>query len=184
MSRPSSMSDEHRLADDVAQRRLRRPADRGAIVGDVERGLLRIDHLPEQHRVDVDRHGVLGQRLFGLERAGDHPDVDPVGDAVDDRDDEEDARPAQRVKAPKPQHDGAVPLIGHLGRRAGDGSEQEGDEADDDGRLEGVAHAIGNEQPDAEDHDEDEGGNGVGRTHGRTVGRFASRRIQPRRPGT
>ena len=116
---------EHRLADHVAQRRLRGPVDRRRVVGDVERRHFRIDHLPEQHRIDVDRHGVAGQRLFRLERAGDDADVDPVGHRVDDRDDEEEPGPSSAAEAAEPQHDRALPLIGDLDRIGDDPGDDE-----------------------------------------------------------
>ncbi len=73
-------------ADDVAQRRLRRPADRLLVVLHLERRLLGVVHHPEQHRVDVDRHGVRGQRLLGREAGGDGALVDPRRHAIDERD--------------------------------------------------------------------------------------------------
>ena len=54
-------------ADDVAQRRLRGPAHRLRVVLHFERGLLGVVHHPEQHGVDVDRHGVGRQGLLGGE---------------------------------------------------------------------------------------------------------------------
>ena len=76
-SRPSQQIAERGAADDVAQRRLRRPAHRLLVVLHLERRLLRVVDQPEQHRVDVDRHGVGGQRLLGGEAGGDHALIDP-----------------------------------------------------------------------------------------------------------
>ncbi len=107
---------ELRLADDVAQRGLRRPADRAHVVGHRERRLLGVDHLPEQHGVDVDRDRVLRQRLLRLEGGGDHAGVDPVRDGVDERDDAEQTGAAQRAKLAQAQHDRPVPRRGDLDR--------------------------------------------------------------------
>jgi hypothetical protein len=55
---------ERRTTDDVAQRRLRRPAHRLGIVLHLEGCLLGVVDDPEQHGVDVDRHGVGRRRLL------------------------------------------------------------------------------------------------------------------------
>ena len=76
---------ERRASDDVAQRRLRRPAHGLGVVLHLERGLLDVVHHPEQHRVDVDRNGVGRQRLLGGEARRDRPLIDPRDDAIDER---------------------------------------------------------------------------------------------------
>jgi hypothetical protein len=116
---------EHGLSDHVAQRRLGRPVDRRDIVGDVERGHFRIDDLPEQHRVDVDRHGVARQGVLRLERAGDHANVDPVGNRLDDGHDEEQSRAFEAAELAEPQHDHTLPLIGDFDRIGDDRSHDE-----------------------------------------------------------
>ena len=94
-SRPRSRSVSVGAADDVAQRRLRRPAHRLRVVLHFERRLLRVVHHPEQHGVDVDRHGVGGQRLLGGEAGGDGALIDPRRHRVDERHDPEQSRAAQ-----------------------------------------------------------------------------------------
>ena len=111
---------ERRAADDVAQRRLRRPAHRLRVVLHLERRLLRVVHHPEQHGVDVDRHRVGGQRLLGREARGDRALIDPRRHRVDERHDPEQARAAHRVKAAEAQHDCAVPLPRDSRRLHGD----------------------------------------------------------------
>ena len=98
-------------ADDVAQRRLRRPAHRLRVVLHFERRLLRVVDHPEQHGVDVDRHGVGRQRLLGGEAGRDRPLIDPRRDRVDERHDPEQPGAAQADEAAEPQHDRALPLL-------------------------------------------------------------------------
>ena len=81
--RSDNSSDEVRGADHFAQGRLRHPVDGQAIVGDVERGALRVVHMPEDDGVDIDRHGVAGERLLGVELRGLDALVDDGGDGVD-----------------------------------------------------------------------------------------------------
>ena len=115
-SRPLQQIAERRAADDVAQRGLRRPAHRLLVLLHFERGLLRVVDQPEQHRVDVDRHGVGRQRLLGREARGDHALIDPPRHRIDERHDPEEARAAQADVAAQPQHDRALPLLGDLRR--------------------------------------------------------------------
>jgi hypothetical protein len=91
---PDEQVAERRPADDVAQRRLRRPADRLCVLLHFERRLLRVVHHPEQHGVDVHRHGVRGQRLLGREARRDRALIDPRRDDVDERHDPEEPRSA------------------------------------------------------------------------------------------
>ena len=116
-----------RLADHVAQRCLRRPIDSALIIGNVERRLHRIDDLPEENGVDIHRHRIFGERALGRECRSDDADIDPIGNCVDHRNDEEQPRPAQRMKPAEPQNDGARPLVGDLQR----GSDKGRDEHDD-----------------------------------------------------
>ena len=51
------------------KRGLRHAVDGLAVIGDVERRLLRVVHPPENDRIHIDRHGVAGQRLLGVESA-------------------------------------------------------------------------------------------------------------------
>src|SRR6476661_4136050 len=62
---------------------------------DLERRFLRVVHQPEEHRVDVHRHGIGRQRLFRREAGRDDALVHPLGDRVHERDDPEQTRPAQ-----------------------------------------------------------------------------------------
>ena len=64
-------------ADDVPKRGLRRPAHGLPVVLHLQRGLLGIMHHPEQHRIDIDWNGVLGQRLFRREAGRDGALIDP-----------------------------------------------------------------------------------------------------------
>ncbi len=59
------------------------------------------------------RHGVL-ESLFCLERSGDHVNVDPIGDDVNDESDGEQTGPLS-AKTPEPQHHDSLPLIAHCG---------------------------------------------------------------------
>ena len=94
---PAQQIGERRPADDVAKRRLRRPADGGGVVLHLERRLLRIVNHPEQHGVDVHRHGVHGQRLLGGEAVVIMRWSMDAGNDVDERHDPEEARaPADR----------------------------------------------------------------------------------------
>ena len=160
---------EHRLADHVAQRRLRRPVDRRDIVGDVERRHLRIDHLPEQDRVDVDRHGVAGHGLFGPEGVGDHASVDPVGDRVEDRHDEEQPWAFERAELAEPQHHDPLPLIGDPDRIGDDRGDEEACD-----RYRGASartfwseNRIGEKEAGGENDDEDEPRKSISLWHAR-----------------
>ena len=76
-SRGPEQIGEGRAPDDVAQRRLCGPAHGLRVVLHFERGLLRVVHHPEEHGVDVDRHGVGRQRLLRGEAGRDHTLIDP-----------------------------------------------------------------------------------------------------------
>ena len=147
---------EHRLADHVAQRGLRRPVDRRDIVGDVERRHFRIDHLPEQDRVDIDRHGVAGHRLFRLERRGDDANVDPEGHGVEDRHDEEQARALEAAELAEPQDDDPLPLTGDFDRACDDRSDDEAYHRNRYARAEALwaETRIGQKQAGGENDDE------------------------------
>jgi hypothetical protein len=69
--------------------------------------------LPEHHRVDVHRHRVLAQRLFGVDFRGLDALIEPGRHIVDERHDGEHARAADGGELAKPKHDRAFPLIGH-----------------------------------------------------------------------
>ena len=57
----------------IAQGGLRGPTDRLRIVLHVQRGPVGIVHLPEQHGIDIHRHGVGRERLLGGKGGGDDP---------------------------------------------------------------------------------------------------------------
>ena len=67
-------------------------------------------HQPEQHRIDVDGHGVGGERLLGGKAGRDGPLIDTRGNGIDEGDDPEQARPAETDEASEAQHDRALPL--------------------------------------------------------------------------
>ena len=70
-----------------------------AVVGDLQRRALGVVDLPEHHGVHVHRHGVLGERLFGVELGGLDALVEPVDHLVDDRHDHEQAGAGDRSAA-------------------------------------------------------------------------------------
>src|SRR4029453_3820115 len=92
------------------------PAARPLVVLPPERRLLGVVHHPEQHRVDVDRHGVRGQRLLRREAGGDRALVDPGRHAIDEWDDPEQAGAAQADEAAEAQDHGPLPLLRERGR--------------------------------------------------------------------
>ena len=102
------------LADDVAQRGLRRPGDGLHVALHLQSRFLRIPHEPEQHGVDVDRHGIPRQGFLGRERRYHHAMVHPSGDRVHDGDDPEQPRALKATKSPEAQHNGLLPLVGDL----------------------------------------------------------------------
>jgi hypothetical protein len=75
----------------------------------------------------LDRHGVLGQCLLGIERSGLDALVNDRHHIVDDREDQEEARPFDTLKLARPQDDKLLPSVGHLEReRDDDRSDKEG----------------------------------------------------------
>ena len=127
----------------------------GAIVGDVERGALRVVHVPEHDGVDIDRHGVARERLLGVEAGGLDALVNNGGDGVDDRDDHEQAGPFDAGQFAGAQDDETLPVVGHL-EREGD---EDGDEADDNA---GHLQAADKEKAaDGGEHNGDERGDGI-----------------------
>ena len=97
---------------------------------DLEDGFLGVPHDPEHDRVHVHRHRVARQRGFGP-HVGD-PDalVHELAHRVHDRDDVEQARPAQSPVAAEPEHGHLLPLVRHLD---GEHEIQAQDNAADDG---------------------------------------------------
>ncbi len=102
------------LPNDLAQRGLGSPGDGGAVVGHFQGGFLGIPHQPEQHRIHIDRDGVLGQRFFGAERCHHDAVVDPVGEGIDDGDNPKQPWPGQPLELTQVQHDRFFPLVGDL----------------------------------------------------------------------
>src|SRR5690242_3834685 len=83
--------------------------------------------VPENDRVDVDRHGVLGQGLLGIERSGLDALVDDGRHIVDDREDQEETRPFNTLELAGPQDDELLPGVGHFEReRDDDGGHNKG----------------------------------------------------------
>ena len=107
---------QRRAADDVAQRRLCRPAHGLRIVLHFERRLLRVVHHPEEDGVDVDRYGIRRQRLLCGEARRDHALIDPRRHRVDERHDPEEAGTSETDVASEPQDDRALPLLGDAWR--------------------------------------------------------------------
>jgi hypothetical protein len=104
---------EQRGADHFPQRGLRHARNGLTVVGDFECRAFGIVDLPEHHRIDVDGHGVLGERLLGIDLGGVDALVDPGRDRVDEGDDDEQARSADRVQLAEAQHHDTFPLVGH-----------------------------------------------------------------------
>ena len=144
-----------RGADHLAQRRLRHPVDGRTVVGDVERGGLRVVHVPEDDGIDIDRHRVAGERLLGVEPGGLDALVDDGGDGVDDRNDHEQPRPFHARQFAGAQDDEALPVVGHL--------EREQHEYGDDDESDARRLKMGQEQQRADEgeNDGDERGDGI-----------------------
>ncbi len=121
-----------------------------AVVGDLEGGARGVMDLPEDDGVDIDRHRVPGQRLFGIDLGGPNAVIDPGRDRVDHRDDHEDARAADRLELAQAQHHRLLPLLGDLDRVG----EQNGERHhhDGQGRLMGHGEQGGRDE---DEHDED-----------------------------
>jgi hypothetical protein len=132
---------------------LSRPADGDGIVLDFQRGFLGIVHHPEEHGIDVDRHGVRCQRLFGSEPGRDHALVDRTDDRVDEGNDPEEAGPAHADESAKTEHDGPFPLLGDAGRHGRNHTERNADRHPDEG-----AGECGQREAAADDHQQDDDG--------------------------
>jgi hypothetical protein len=78
---------EHGGANHFTQRGLRDTLDGLPVVGDLQCRLARVMDVPENDRVDIDRHGILGQCLLGIESGGLDALIDGGHHIVDDRED-------------------------------------------------------------------------------------------------
>ena len=85
----------------------------GLVVLDFQGGFFGVPDDPEQHRIHIDRHGILGQRFFGAEGRDHHAVVDPDGDGIDHRHHPEDARPRQSMELAQAQHHCFFPRARH-----------------------------------------------------------------------
>ena len=72
--------------------------------------------MPENDGVDIDRHGVAGERLLGVEPGGLDALVDHRSDGIDDRNDKEQPRPFHARQLAEAQDHEAFPVVGHLER--------------------------------------------------------------------
>ena len=133
------------------------PANRPLVVGDIQGCLLRVQHLPEQYCIHIHGDGILGKGPFRIERGCDHPDIDPVGDGINDRNNEKQTRAFQRVEFAQPQNDCPFPLVGNLDRGGNDQRNQKGNEKDPAAfRIGEAIQAIGQAGADGKDNDEDQ----------------------------
>ena len=83
---------ERMLADDIAQRRLRDLDNRITDIDNLDDGPFGIDRPAPDHRVDLDRHIVLGNRLLLLDRGRHRAHIDrPL--PLDERDQQIKTRP-------------------------------------------------------------------------------------------
>ncbi len=99
-----------------------------AVVLHLERRLLGVVDHPEQHRIDIDRHRVGGQRLLRRKTGRDGPLIDHRRHAIDERHDPEQPRAAQADVAAEAQHDRALPLLRDLRRRRQQQPDHRGDD--------------------------------------------------------
>jgi hypothetical protein len=107
---------QHGGADHFTERGLRNTVDGLPVVGDLQYRLSRIMDVPENDRVDVDRHSVLGQGLLGVEGGGLYALVDDSRDVVDDRDDQEEPGSFHTLELAGSEDDKISPGVGHLER--------------------------------------------------------------------
>src|SRR6202044_2148601 len=107
--------------------------------------------------------------LFRLERCGDDANVDPVGDRVEDRHDEEQSRAFKRPELAEPQHHDPLPLIGDLDRIGDDRGDEEARDRDR-GASTGpfrTEDRIGEKEAGGENDDEDEPRKSISLWHAR-----------------
>jgi hypothetical protein len=74
-----------------------------------------IENLPEEHRLDVNRHGILGQGLFRFEGGRDDPNIDPVSNFLNNRNNKKQSGSFQPGKVSEAQDNRSLPLICDLG---------------------------------------------------------------------
>ena len=102
------------------------------VVGDLGHGVLGVQHAEVQDGAHPDRDVVAGDDFLGRDLQGDDAQVD-LHHPVDERDDEEQARPLGADQAAEPEDDAALVLLDDLDRGADD--RQHDDEQDDRRRL-------------------------------------------------
>ncbi len=100
------------LPDDVTQRGQGDLIHRRAVIVHRDHGALRLDHTEPQHRVDADRHAVLGDRFLRLHADRRRADVNNPRSLDVQRDDPEQPRPANTLIAPQAEHDRPLVLGG------------------------------------------------------------------------
>src|SRR3984893_4016001 len=111
---------EHGGADHLSQRGLRDAVDGLPVVGDFQRRLARVMDVPKNNRVDVDRHGIFGQCLLGIEGGGLYAFVDDCRHIVDDREDHEETWPFHTLELAGSEDNELLPSVGHLERERDD----------------------------------------------------------------
>ncbi len=116
------------LAEGAAQRGLRDLRRRLDVVRHLRDGVVGVDHAEVDHRVDLDGDVVAGDDLLRRHLMGDGAQVD-ARHAVDEGNDEEQARALGPLNAAQAEDDAALVLLDDFDRRCGD---HESDDEDDD----------------------------------------------------
>jgi hypothetical protein len=88
-----------------------------------------------------------------------HGSVDPIGNGVDDRHDQEQPRSPHRVEAAEAQDDGSIPLICDLDGKSDESGNNKGGDAEPIAPPTGrnAVHCVGENRTDRDNDDENEG---------------------------
>src|ERR1700722_9147268 len=101
-------------ANRFTERGVRAESDGLHEVFDFEDGFFRVPDEPEDDGVDVDGNSVAREGGFGVYRREADALIDVAAQAVNDGNDEEDARAPQSSVAAEAQHSNALPLVDDL----------------------------------------------------------------------